>query len=59
MDKYLRKNPEKIEQQPANITCTKAGVSCFVGKESGKFKVQFFVGKFSGEIPCLREAENR
>lgn len=28
----------------ANITYTQAGVSCFVGKESGKFIVQFFVG---------------
>jgi hypothetical protein len=27
-----------------NITYTQAGVSCFVGQESGKFKVQFFVG---------------
>ena len=42
-----------------NITYTQAGVSCFVGQESGKFKVQFFVGKFSGENPCLRIAENR
>ncbi len=44
MDKYLRKNNEKIEQRPANITYTQAGVSCFVGQESDKFKVQFFVG---------------
>jgi len=43
----------------ANITYTQAGVSCFVGQESAKFKVQFFVGKFSGENPCLRIAENR
>lgn len=42
-----------------NITYTQAGVSCFVGQESGKFKVQFFVGKFSGKNPCLRIAENR
>jgi hypothetical protein len=27
-----------------NITYTQAGVSCFVGQESSKFKVQFFVG---------------
>ncbi len=35
-----------------NITYTQAGVSCFVGQESGKFIVQFFVGKFSGKIPA-------
>jgi hypothetical protein len=28
----------------ANISYTQAGVSCFVGQESGKFKVQFFAG---------------
>jgi hypothetical protein len=27
-----------------NITYTQAGVSYFVGQESAKFKVQFFVG---------------
>ena len=27
-----------------NITYTQAGVPCFVGQESGKFKFQFFVG---------------
>ena len=33
------------DRRPAyNITYTQAGVSCFVGQESGKFKVQFFVG---------------
>ena len=42
-----------------NITYTQAGVSCFVGQESSKIKVQFFVGKFSGVNPCLRIAENR
>jgi hypothetical protein len=42
-----------------NITYTQAGVSCFVGQESGKFEVQFFVGKFSAKNPCLRIAENR
>ena len=29
------------------------------GGFSAKFKVQFFVGKFSGKNPCLRIAENR
>ena len=32
------------EQRRHNITYTQAGVSCFVGQKSGKFKVQFFVG---------------
>ncbi|WP_209332830.1 hypothetical protein [Lunatimonas salinarum] len=33
------------DRRPAyNITYTQAGVSCFIGQESGKFKVQFFVG---------------
>jgi hypothetical protein len=37
-------NREK-EAHTANITTyTQAGVSCFVGQESGKLKVQFFVG---------------
>lgn len=40
MDKHVRKNNEKIEQRPANITYTQAGVSCFVGKESDKIKGQ-------------------
>jgi hypothetical protein len=34
----------KEKQRTANITYTQAGVSCFVGQESGNFKVQFFVG---------------
>lgn len=32
------------EAQTANITYTQAGVLCFVGQESAKFVVQFFVG---------------
>jgi hypothetical protein len=35
-----------------NITYTQAGVSCFVGKESSKFKVQFFVGSSVVKIPA-------
>ena len=31
------------EHRTDNITYTQAGVSCFVGQESSKFKVQFFV----------------
>ena len=35
-----------------NITYTQAGVSCFVGQESAKFKVQFFVGSSAVKIPA-------
>jgi hypothetical protein len=35
-----------------NITYTQAGASCFVGQESGKFKVQFFVGCSVVKIPA-------
>ena len=35
---------DEKEHRSDNITYTQAGVSCFVGQESGKFKVQFFVG---------------
>ncbi|MCW0517531.1 hypothetical protein [Riemerella anatipestifer] len=35
-----------------NITYTQAGVSCFVGQESGKFEVQFFVGSSVVKIPA-------
>jgi len=57
--KTTDKQTDEKEHRTHNITYTQAGVSCFVGQESGKFKVQFFVGKFSGENPCLRIAENR
>ena len=43
----------------ANITYTQAGVSCFVGQESGIFEIQFFVGSSVVKMPCLRIAENR
>lgn len=52
MDKYLRKNNEKIEQRPANINYLQAGVPCFVGQESSKIKVQFFVGSSVVQIPA-------
>ena len=52
MDKYLRKNNEKIEQRPANSTYTQAGGSCFVGQESGIFEVQFFVRSLVKKIPA-------
>lgn len=38
-----RPSDEK-EHRSDNITYTQAGFSCFVGQESSKFKVQFFVG---------------
>jgi len=40
------------EHRSDNITYTQAGVSCFVGQESGKFKVQFFVGISVVKIPA-------
>ncbi len=40
------------EQRRHNITYTQAGVSCFVGQKSGKFKVQFFVGSSVVKIPA-------
>jgi hypothetical protein len=43
---------ERQERQAHNITYTQAGVSCFVGKESGKFKVQFFLGSSVVKIPA-------
>jgi len=46
--KPTRKRTDEKEHRSDNITYPQAGVSCFVGQESGIFKVQFFVGKFSG-----------
>jgi hypothetical protein len=43
---------DEKEHQSDNITYTQAGVSCFVGQESGKFKVQFFVGSSVVKIPA-------
>jgi hypothetical protein len=41
------------EGKPAeNSRFAKAGVSCFVGQESDKFKVQFFVGSLVLNIPA-------
>ena len=57
--KTTDKQADEKEARLPNITYTQAGVSCFVGKESGKFEVQFFVGKFGSKNPCLRIAENR
>jgi hypothetical protein len=42
-----------VDRRPAyNITYTQAGVSCYVGQESGKFVVQFFVGSSVVKIPA-------
>ena len=43
---------DEKEHRSDNITYTQAGVSCFVGQESGKFKVQFFVGSSVVKIPA-------
>jgi hypothetical protein len=43
---------DQRKQRTANITYTQAGVSCFVGQLSGKFKVQFFVGNSVVKIPA-------
>jgi hypothetical protein len=41
------------DRRPAyNITYTQAGVLCFVRQESGKFKVQFFLGSSVVKIPA-------
>jgi hypothetical protein len=42
--KTTDKSAGEKEYQTDNITYTQAGVSCFVGQERGKIKVQFFVG---------------
>lgn len=41
MDKYLRKNNEKIEQRTANITYTQAGEVLRINIFA-KFEVRFF-----------------
>ena len=43
---------DEKEHRSDNITYTQAGVSCFVGQECGKFKVQFFVGSSVVKIPA-------
>ncbi len=47
-----RKTDEEKEALGGNITYTQAGVSFFVGQESDKFKVQFFVGSLVVKIPA-------
>jgi len=43
---------EEKEALGGNITYTQAGVSCFVGQESSKIKVQFFVGRSVVKSPA-------
>jgi len=50
--KTTDKQTDEKEQRRHNITYTQAGVSCFVGQKSGKFKVQFFVGSSVVKIPA-------
>jgi hypothetical protein len=48
----LTDKQDEKEHRSDNITYTQAGVSCFVGQGSGKFKVQFFVGSSVVKIPA-------
>lgn len=41
--KTTENRTDEKEHRSDNITYTQAGVSCFVGQESDKFEVQFFV----------------
>jgi hypothetical protein len=50
--KTTEKQSDEKEHRSDNITYTQAGVSCFVGQDSGKFKVQFFVGSSVVKIPA-------
>lgn len=52
---YAFVNADKNERRRitcGNITYTQAGVSFFVGQESAKFEVQFFVGSSLVKIPA-------
>ena len=46
------KTDDRKKRRRHNITYTQAGVSCFVGQESTKFKVQFFVGSSLVKTPA-------
>ena len=43
---------DEKEHRSDNITYTQAGGSCFVGQESAKFEVKFFVGNSVVKIPA-------
>jgi len=50
--KTTEKQADEKEHRSDNINYTQAGVSCFVGQESIKFKVQIFVGSSVVKIPA-------
>ena len=52
----MREQFPEMKITTANNYYKKAEVSCFVGQESGKLKVQFYGGKFNRENPFLRLA---
>jgi hypothetical protein len=47
-----RQQHDRKEARTGNITYTQAGVSCFVGQESGIFAVKFFDGSSVVKIPA-------
>jgi hypothetical protein len=53
MQQKLNLATDKKKHRSDNIIYTQAGVSCFVGQESSKFKVQFFVGSLVVIIPAI------
>jgi hypothetical protein len=52
LEGIVRGNEDIKDSHIHNITYTQAGVSCFVGQESSKIKVQFFVGSSVVKIPA-------
>jgi hypothetical protein len=52
MQQKMNKTTDEKEHRTDNISYTQAGVLCFVGQESGKFEVQFFVGSSVVESPA-------
>jgi len=50
--KTTENRTDEKEHRSDNITYTQAGVSCFVGQESDKFEVQFFVESLVVKIPA-------
>ena len=50
--KTTDKPANEKEHRSDNITYTQAGVSCFVGQESGIFEAPFFVGSSVVKIPA-------
>jgi hypothetical protein len=50
--KMTNKQTDEKEHRSDNITYTQARISSLVGQESGKFKVQFFIGSSMVKIPA-------